>query len=678
MPVTTSYPGVYIEELPSSSHSVTPAPTSVTVFVGYTNPFWQANPSATPPPFGQAVELFSFADYEANFGGFFSWGTVLPDYVGQAVFQFLMNGGSSAYVVALQADNYFDTTASPPTQANPVAAAQAPVLKSGKGFTFTALKPVGVSGTSSMGLPMSVTISNLTTGVAPGDLTPVTHDTADLTIVYGTTVETYRRVLIGGLITTVNARSALVSVAATGTPPASYDALPTAAEIPFAYATANQPPTKGTVIDPTQFASVFAANAPLDKLSIFNLMALPGITDPATLAEALAYCEGKRAFFIMDPPANAVADSLAEHVADAPANPATIADIWNGAAANSPVTPAPPVSANGAIYFPYLQTTDPVTGAPATSPPSGFVAGIFAREDNNRGVWKSPAGLETTILGTTGRRPVGRDDRPAAGRAEPARGQLPAHFPGHRHASCSAPARWSRTTRRYEQWRYVAVRRMALFIEQSLYASLGWAIFEPNDTPLWNALTQEVQAFMLGLFRQGAFQGRRADKAFQVQCDSTTTTQTDIDNGVVNILVGFAPLKPAEFVVVQIAQLAGQDAELEESAMGKPFTVNINRFDPYKTYRFLVYFGTSTTPVAAVSKVTALKRSSDVIEYKEGGDADHPQGPRPHEVRADHPGARGHVRHRLRGLGERGAGARRAARRRPRSPTSARRSASSC
>jgi phage tail sheath protein FI len=110
----------------------------------------------------------------------------------------------------------------------------------------------------------------------------------------------------------------------------------------------------------------------------------------------------------------------------------------------------------------------------------------------------------------------------------------------------------------YEQWKYVAVRRMALFLEQSLYGSLGWAIFEPNDIPLWNALTQEIQAFMLGLFRQGAFQGATADQAFHVQCDSTTTSQADIDNGVVNILVAFAPLKPAEFVVVQIAQLAGQ------------------------------------------------------------------------------------------------------------------------
>jgi phage tail sheath protein FI len=109
----------------------------------------------------------------------------------------------------------------------------------------------------------------------------------------------------------------------------------------------------------------------------------------------------------------------------------------------------------------------------------------------------------------------------------------------------------------YEQWRYIAVRRMALFIEQSLYSSLRWAIHEPNDTPLWNALRQEVQAFMLGLFRQGAFQGP-ADKAFSVQCDDTTTTQSDIDLGIVNIIVSFAPLKPAEFVVVKIAQLAGQ------------------------------------------------------------------------------------------------------------------------
>jgi phage tail sheath protein FI len=109
-----------------------------------------------------------------------------------------------------------------------------------------------------------------------------------------------------------------------------------------------------------------------------------------------------------------------------------------------------------------------------------------------------------------------------------------------------------------QQWKYVAVRRMALFIEQTLYANLGWAVFQPNATPLWNALTQTVNAFMLGLFRQGAFAGDKPSQAFVVQCDSTTTTPADVANGTVNILVGFAPLVPAEFVVVKIAQLAGQ------------------------------------------------------------------------------------------------------------------------
>jgi phage tail sheath protein FI len=547
LPVTTSYPGIYIEELPSASHSVSAAPTSVTVFVGYTNPFWMGPPNATtPPPFGAAVELFSFADYQAYFGGFFTspW---LPDYVGQAVFQFFMNGGSDAFVVALPAVNefYFDATGKVTT--TKIAAATAALVKGGNGFTFTALQPVGIAGTPDLGLTMTLTVSNIiTTG-------GVTDDTADLTIVYGTTVETYRRLLIGDLVATVSARSRLASVVATGAP-TTYDVLPPM-PVSFIYA---KPPTAGwTTIDPLVFGAVFADNAPLDKVSIFNLMALPGLTDPTALAEALSYCERKRAFFIMDPPATAVADALAETLPSAPANPAPMADIWNGAAVNTPPTPAPPVSPNGAIYFPYLQTTDPVTGAAAISPPSGFVAGIFAREDNNRGVWKSPAGLETTILGTTGVVPSGNMTDPQQGVLNQLGVNCLRTFPGIGSVVFGARTLVSMNSA-FEQWKYVAVRRMALFIEQSLYGSLGWAIFEPNDIPLWNALTQEVQAFMLGLFRQGAFQGATADQAFQVVCDSTTTSQADIDNGIVNILVGFAPLKPAEFVVVQIAQLAGQ------------------------------------------------------------------------------------------------------------------------
>jgi phage tail sheath protein FI len=110
----------------------------------------------------------------------------------------------------------------------------------------------------------------------------------------------------------------------------------------------------------------------------------------------------------------------------------------------------------------------------------------------------------------------------------------------------------------FEQWRYVPVRRMALFLEQTLYRSLKWVVFEPNDEPLWVAIRTSIEAFMLSLFRQGAFQGITPSQGFLVKCDASTTTQTDIDNGVVNIIVAFAPLKPAEFVIIQIAQLAGQ------------------------------------------------------------------------------------------------------------------------
>jgi len=108
------------------------------------------------------------------------------------------------------------------------------------------------------------------------------------------------------------------------------------------------------------------------------------------------------------------------------------------------------------------------------------------------------------------------------------------------------------------QWKYTPVRRMALFLETSLYQGTQWVVFQPNDERLWAAIRLNIGAFMQTYFLKGAFQGQTPDEAYLVKCDSETTTQADIDNGVVNILVGFAPLKPAEFVVIQIQQLAGQ------------------------------------------------------------------------------------------------------------------------
>jgi len=216
-----------------------------------------------------------------------------------------------------------------------------------------------------------------------------------------------------------------------------------------------------------------------------------------------------------------------------------------------------PKSTNGALYFPYLLSQDPLTGNVIELPPSGFVAGIYARTDANRGVWKAPAGLETTILNTTGVVPRGRMTDLRQGTLNPKGVNCLRNFPGIGTVVFGARTLVTENPA-FEQWRYVSVRRMALFIEQTLYRNLGWVVFEPNDDPLWVTIRTNIENFMLSLFQQGAFQGSTPSKAFQVKCDSQTTTQTDIDNGIVNIIVAFAPLKPAEFVIIKIAQLAGQ------------------------------------------------------------------------------------------------------------------------
>lgn len=108
------------------------------------------------------------------------------------------------------------------------------------------------------------------------------------------------------------------------------------------------------------------------------------------------------------------------------------------------------------------------------------------------------------------------------------------------------------------EWKYIPVRRLALFLEESLFRGTHWVVFEPNDEPLWSQIRLNLGAFMHGLFRQGAFQGKTPAEAYFVKCDKETTTQDDINRGVVNIAVGFAPLKPAEFVVIKLQQMAGQ------------------------------------------------------------------------------------------------------------------------
>jgi uncharacterized protein len=304
---------------------------------------------------------------------------------------------------------------------------------------------------------------------------------------------------------------------------------------------ANAQMSNVSTIDAQQFTDVFKADSSLDKVDIFNILVLPGVSDVGVWDDALAFCEDKRAFFIMDAPLNLSADGFG--------GVPTIESFVT--------SPTMPIGPNGALYYPHLKTLDPLTGATISLPPSGFVAGVYARTDNDPGVWKAPAGLKTSILGTTGVVDLGRMTDMRQGTLNPLGVNVLRSFPG------SGTVVWgARTTvtnnPSFRQWRYVPVRRMALFIEQSLVRNLGWVVFEPNDAPLWSTIRLSIESFMLSLFRQGAFQGSTPSQAFQVNCDATTTTEQDIQNGIVNIVVGFRPLKPAEFVIIKIAQLAGQ------------------------------------------------------------------------------------------------------------------------
>jgi Bacteriophage tail sheath protein len=573
MAVTPTYPGIYVQELPNLNHSITAAPTSVTVFVGYSHPF--RTPQAN---FGVPLEIFSFQDYVNYFGGFFEFNPWLPDYLGNAVFQFFQNGGSDAWVVALQATEFLDGKGSPITagQGNATLSAAEATFNAGPAdapdsvtVTLTSQQPGGIDQGNDNALSGILTqVQFLNVRQSAGSSV---NDTADIVITQGTTAETYRGIPIGNLAATLGTAGApgqsvlvTVTVAPEGSTPAAYpDALPNDGKLSYA----QTPPPDSTLVNTAQYTDVFMTGGPLDvDVKIFNLMVLPGISpvspaQVAVLSDALAFCEQKRAFFIMDAPPNATTSPGAvippsTGLPQQGMMPAavTMDSFWQG--------DTTPTSTNGAIYFPYLQTINQVTQQPMISPPSGYIAGIFAKEDAAVSVGKAPAGLETTLLGTTGVVPWGRMTDMQQGVLNSRDGvNCLREFPG-----LGPPVVFGArtlvgqdTNTAFQQWKYVPVRRTALFIEQSLYQSLGWAVFQPNDTPLWNALTQEVEAFMLTLFRQGSyFQGSTPTDAFLVQCDSSTTSSTDQQNGIVNILVGFAPLKPAEFVVLQIAQLAGQ------------------------------------------------------------------------------------------------------------------------
>lgn len=273
----------------------------------------------------------------------------------------------------------------------------------------------------------------------------------------------------------------------------------------------------------------------LDDAHPFNLLCLPGITHAGVLADAVSYCKERCAFMIIDAPPQA---------ADA------------AAMATAVMGTALPRSDHAAVYFPWIQATDPLRiGQPRLTSPCGAIAGLYARTDGIRGVWKAPAGMDASLAGVLSLAVAVSDDE--SRNLNTLGVNCLRTFPG-RGTVCWGARTLQGADHFASEYKYVPVRRLALYLEQSLYRGTQWAAFEPNDEALWAQIRLNLGAFMNALFRQGAFQGGTPRDAYLVKCDGETTTQQDRDHGVVNILVGFAPLKPAEFVVIRIQQRAGQ------------------------------------------------------------------------------------------------------------------------
>jgi len=285
---------------------------------------------------------------------------------------------------------------------------------------------------------------------------------------------------------------------------------------------------------PAEYQAAYTA---LDsQVDLFNLLILP--KNGEDLRESLwgaasAFCVKRRAFLLID--AEADVDSVDEALTAVQALRVGLAKDYS------------------ALYWPRLKVNP--DGAPRTIDASGTIAGVMSRIDSNRGVWKAPAGLEADLRGVLGVSVPMSD--PENGRLNPQALNALRVFPNG-IVSWGARTMDGFDNSGNDDYKYVPVRRFTLFLEESLLRGLKFAVFEPNDEPLWAQIRLAAGAFMNNLFRRGAFAGRTTREAYFVKVDSETTTQNDINLGIVNVVVGFAPLKPAEFIVVTIQQKAGQ------------------------------------------------------------------------------------------------------------------------
>ncbi len=530
MPATLTYPGVYIEEIPSGVRTITGVATSVAAFLG----------RAARGPTNEPTTINSFGDFERQFGG------LDVDYpMSYAVRDFYLNGGSQALIVRLEKDSK--------------TAAQADVH-------LEAASP----GTWGNELVYVVDYDGITDDVAARFNIPKA-DLFNLTIYENPgsgVVERFLNVAVTSAagsrrldrVLAAESNFVRVQLKEDGTPdlPTARPGIspdnenPAITAAPDDYKFFKDGADSAALANDGDFLGEEAAKTgiySLAKADLFNLLCIPadtrgGDTSAPVYQAAMAYCAQRRAMLIVDPPFawGANKDTAAA----------------NAVAGLSALGLTGVEARNAALYFPRVVESDPLlNGQLDTFVPCGIVAGIMARTDTQRGVWKAPAGLDASVNGTQGLQANLNDAE--NGMLNPLGINCLRFFPA------SGRVVWGARTLRgadqlADEYKYVPVRRLALYIEESLYRGTQWVVFEPNDEPLWAQIRLNVGAFMHGLFRQGAFQGQTPKDAYFVKCDKETTPQDQINLGIVNIVVGFAPLKPAEFVVIQLQQMAGQIA----------------------------------------------------------------------------------------------------------------------
>ncbi|WP_372740335.1 phage tail sheath subtilisin-like domain-containing protein [Neptunomonas sp.] len=628
MPVSPTYPGVYIEEIPSGVRTIAGVATSITAFVGYTK----------KGAVDKAVHITSFSDFERSHGGL-DRGSPLS----YAIKQFYANGGSEAYVVRVakgyaparwqiddSAGAVLDVAASSPgvwgndlrisiehtgtrnpdaefnlvvsqlviqggasqtvplethrnLNLNPdspdyvvsvvnaasatIRVTQAPGLVfSRQGFVVSKsiTFPLNLTDTTLAGsidgnasfllalsasfADMSALVTNLNAAIATAGLDSrmVAAESGldgDLAGTGSVRIASLATDESSSVVAAIGAPGGLTAGIGLGLAAGGREFTGDSEHRPDVVSnllpqTNGNDGSKGAATELMGNQSTKTGMYALLDVDLFNLLCIPETRDLSqaqadpVIQAAIKLCEDERAFCIVDPPGSFILS--------------TIAGWANGVSQ----------SRNAAVYFPGVLVADPLDSfRQNVMASSGSIAGVYARTDSSRGIWKAPAGTDATLNGVAAISAPMNDIE--NGGINKAGVNALRNFPTYGKVIWGART-MKGADAQADEYKYVPVRRLLLFLQESLYRGTQWVVFEPNDEPLWSQIRLNLGAFMHNLFRQGAFQGTTPRQAYFVKCDRETTTQNDIDRGIVNIVVGFAPLKPAEFVIIKFQQIAGQ------------------------------------------------------------------------------------------------------------------------